>query len=130
MICSNCGNNAPEGATICPRCGTPLGTSGSQTVKTSYQPAGELPTTTSVLVMGIIAAVLAWFPCTSIAGIVLGAIGRNKARAYVNLGGIPSGKIKAGSITSNVGFIAGIIMTAIWLIYFCVVGCAVGMAGL
>lgn len=126
MICSNCGNDAPTGATVCPKCGTPLGASSSTPVRTTYTPASDVPSTTSVLVMGIIAAVLAWFPCTSIAGIVLGAIARNKAKLYVSSGSIPSGKVKAGSITGNVGFIAGIIMTVFWFLYIVLIAGIVG----
>ena len=68
-----------------------------------------------VLTWGIVAAATAQFGIT---GIIFGAIGRTKAREYVAAHGTTTGQVKAGSITSNVGFIAGIIMTGFWGIFF------------
>ena len=67
----------------------------------------------NVLTMGILAVA---FCCTvyfSFLGIVFGAIGKSKAKAYAASCGEPSGQVKAGSIMSKIGFIVGIVVTAI-----------------
>ncbi len=68
----------------------------------------------NVLTMGILALA---FMGTGILGIIFGAIGKNKAKAYVDYYGETTGQVKAGSIMSKIGFIVGIIMTVIWVIY-------------
>ncbi len=70
----------------------------------------------TVLTFGILAVA---FCCTvyfSFLGIVFGAIGKNKARAYVDAYGQTTGQVKAGSIMSKIGFIVGIIVTVIFVI--------------
>lgn len=69
----------------------------------------------SVLTFGILALA---FCSGGILGIIFGAIGKNKAKAYVDYYGQTTGQVKAGSIMSKIGFIVGIIMTVIWVIYF------------
>jgi len=68
----------------------------------------------NVLTMGILALA---FMGSGILGIIFGAIGKNKAKAYVDYYGETTGQVKAGSIMSKIGFIVGIIMTVIWVIY-------------
>ncbi|MBR0351633.1 MAG: hypothetical protein IJH53_00305 [Oscillospiraceae bacterium] len=68
----------------------------------------------TVLTMGILAVVTCGW---GILGIIFGAIGKNKARAYVDAYGQTTGQVKAGSIMSKIGFIVGIVMTVIWVIY-------------
>ena len=140
MFCKNCGTKIEEGLKFCPNCGTqvqaPAAAPALQTpppqqgyyqqpAQPAYQPAqpayrpapaANLPETTPILVLGILSLVFG-----SIVGIILGAIGRNKARAYVNAGGELSGKAKVGSILSKLGIIFGIIelvFIAIYVIIF------------
>jgi len=77
----------------------------------------------NVLTMGILALA---FMGSGILGIIFGAIGKNKAKAYVDYYGETTGQVKAGSIMSKIGFIVGIIMTVIWVLYIILV--AVAMA--
>lgn len=71
---------------------------------------------------GLASAIMAWFPVTSIIAIVLSGVSKRYVKEADRLGkalGIEvSGKKTAGSILSNVGRIAGIIMTCIWGVYF------------
>lgn len=76
----------------------------------------------SVLTWGIVAAATCGFGIT---GIIFGKIGKNRARAYVDAHGMTTGQVKAGSIMSNIGFIAGIVMTVFWAIYITVIVIAV-----
>lgn len=68
----------------------------------------------NVLTMGILALA---FCGSGLLGIIFGAIGKKKAKAYVDYYGETTGQVKAGSIMSKIGFIVGIIMTVIWVIY-------------
>ena len=77
----------------------------------------------NVLTMGILALA---FMGSGILGIIFGAIGKNKAKPYVDYYGETTGQVKAGSIMSKIGFIVGIIMTVIWVLYIILV--AVGMS--
>ena len=148
MFCKNCGTKIEEGLKFCPNCGTqvqaPAAAPAQQTpppqqqtpppqqgyyqqpAQPAYQPAqpayrpapaANLPETTPILVLGILSLVFG-----SIVGIILGAIGRNKARAYVNAGGELSGKAKVGSILSKLGIIFGIIELVLIVIYVIVFG--------
>ena len=144
MFCKNCGTKIEEGLKFCPNCGTPVAAPAQQTpppqqqtpppqqgyyqqpAQPAYQPAqpayrpapaANLPETTPILVLGILSLVFG-----SIVGIILGAIGRNKARAYVNAGGELSGKAKVGSILSKLGIIFGIIELVLIVIYVIVFG--------
>ena len=139
MFCKNCGTKIEEGLKFCPNCGTPVAAPAQQTPppqqqtpppqqgyyqqpsQPAYQPAqpayrpapaANLPETTPILVLGILSLVFG-----SLVGIILGAIGRNKARAYVNAGGELSGKAKVGSILSKLGIIFGIIELVLIVIY-------------
>ena len=69
---------------------------------------------TEVMVWGIVAAALA---SSGLPGLICGIIGKNKTKAYMAANGVTCGKVKTGSILSNVGIIGGAIMTAFWVIY-------------
>ena len=74
----------------------------------------------NVLTMGILSLA---FCCTfyfAFLGIIFGAIGKNKAKAYVDYYGDTTGQVKAGSIMSKIGFIVGIVMTALFFIFIIV----------
>ena len=79
---------------------------------------------TQSLVFGIISLVLAE---GGILGIIFGAIGKAKAKAFAEQnGGVVTGKAKVGKILSTLGLVFGIIMTVFWVIYVILI--AVGAA--
>ena len=79
---------------------------------------------TQSLVFGIISLVLAE---GGILGIIFGAIGKAKAKAFVEQnGGVVTGKAKVGKILSTLGLVFGIIMTVLLVIYVILI--AVGAA--
>lgn len=82
-------------------------------------------TPSQVLTWGIVAAATC---STGILGIIFGIIGRNKAKEYVAAYGQTTGQVKTGSILSNVGFIAGIVMTVFWAFYIIVIVAILGAA--
>lgn len=73
-----------------------------------------------LMIKGIISAVAAFTP-VSIVGIILGIITNGGIKKYLAAGGEQTGKIKAASITSKVGIIAGIVMTIIYAIYWAMI---------
>ena len=76
------------------------------------------------------AAIMAWFPVCSIIAIIFGSIGIKMARrsdelaAHYGVG--TSGKAIAAKILGKIGNIGGIVMTAIYSIYFIVIILALG----
>ncbi len=79
-----------------------------------YRPAaGPQP---NLLVFGILSLALAF--AVSIAGIVLGAIGRNKGNNYLARGGILTGASKTGYILCKAGVIVSIVMTFVHILLF------------
>ena len=116
MYCIFCGAEMNEGASFCPNCGAQLNETERETraliPAAETDPRGE--GATAILVLGIVAAaVCEW----GIPGIILGAIGRKKAKAFLARHGEIKGRALVGSILSKVGIIVGIIMTVIWTLY-------------
>ena len=70
------------------------------------------PAQPNTLVLGILSIVLG-----SIVGIILGAIGRKKGKAFINQGGVLTGASKIGYILCLVGLILSIISTVSIAIY-------------
>ena len=70
------------------------------------------------------------FTPLAIVGIILGAVNGGSIKKYLAAGGAHTGKVKAASIVSKVALIAGIVMAIFWILYFALIGAAVGMASL
>lgn len=89
------------------------------------QPAyNALPAQPNLLVFGILSLVF-----SSIVGIILGAIGRKKGKAYIAQGGTLTGASKVGYILSLVGIILGIIVTVYLVIVIIAAIATVGKTG-
>lgn len=80
----------------------------------------------SALTMGILALVFAEFPFLSFLGIIFGALGLGKAKAFTASAGNLYGKAKVGRILSLVGLIISIVMTVIYFFYFFIIIIAIG----
>ena len=87
------------------------------------QPVQQTSAQPNLLVFGILSLVF-----STIIGIILGAIGRKKGKAYIAQGGQLTGASKVGFILSKVGIILGIIATISLVIYIIIM--AVGGAAL
>ena len=73
------------------------------------------------MVFGIIAAYFAWFPFTSVLGIIFGSIAKKNGTAIIFASPASTATrnfAKAGRITGKVGLIGGIIVTDFWALYF------------
>lgn len=108
MFCKNCGADIPADTEFCPNCGA--------AVTAAAAPAQNADSTAkarTLMILGIIAAALSEL---GIPGIILGAIGLKKAKAFIAEFGSTWGMSKAGRILSKVGLILGIIMTIVWAI--------------
>lgn len=108
MFCQNCGAEIAEGSAFCPNCGASVESAPAAPAAESTSKARSL------MIIGIIAAALAEL---GIPGIILGAIGLKKAKAFIAEYGSTWGMSKAGRILSKVGLILGIVMTIVWTIY-------------
>ena len=75
----------------------------------------------SAMTMGIVSCALCWAPFASIAGIILGFMGKKKVEAgtamYVEANQPIPGKRIPARILTLVGGITGIVMTVFWAIY-------------
>ena len=79
-----------------------------------YRPAvGPQP---NLLVFGILSLALAF--AVSVAGIVLGTIGRSKGNDYLARGGMLTGASRTGYSLSLAGLIVGILMTCVSVVLF------------
>ncbi len=77
---------------------------------------------TQSMIFGIISLVLS---SGGILGIIFGAIGKAKAKAFAAQNeGIVTGKAKVGKILSTLGLVFGIVMTVLWVVYIIVVAAA------
>lgn len=97
-----------------------------------YQPANNLlldKLASSALTMGILSLVFGEFPFLSILGIIFGALGLGKAKAFIASAGNLYGKAKVGRILSLVGLIISIVMTVIYFFYFFIIIVALGSLG-
>lgn len=71
-----------------------------------------------ILGFGIAAIVCAWIPIASILGIIFGAIAKGRAKTYDAMNYPSNGMRVTGKVLGLIGFIAGIIMTVYYSIYF------------
>ena len=78
----------------------------------------------NLLVFGILSLALCGF--FGIPGIILGAIGRKKGKAFIAQGGVLTGASKVGYILSLVGLILGIVLTVYFVIVIIVAIAAAG----
>lgn len=131
MVCNRCRTLVPNGTNICPTCGNNLvAQARGQQVNNNRPPQGrpvnqsnnapqEIPTASQVLTFGILAAALG--NIFGVPGIVLGIIGRKKAKIFAAHYGFLSGQAKTGNILALIGFIVGIVVTAllsIWMLSY------------
>ena len=131
QFCSKCGSAIPEGSAFCPNCGEAVAAAAQpqqpqyqQPVyqQPVYQQAANVGPQPNLLVFGILSLVF-----DVIVGIILGAIGRSKGKAYIAQGGQLTGASKVGFILCKVGLILSIIATVafvIWLIVLIAGGAA------
>ena len=130
QFCSKCGSAIPEGSAFCPNCGEAV----AQTAQPQqpqyqqpayqqpvyqqpvYQPTANVGPQPNLLVFGILSLVF-----EVIVGIMLGAIGRSKGKAYIAQGGQLTGASKVGFILCKVGLILSIIATVFFVIYMIVI---------
>ena len=85
------------------------------------------------MVFGILAAYFAWLPFVSILGIIFGSIAKKAAKRILSAepANLPTRHMSnAGRITGKIGFIAGIIMTVFWVLYFVFIIAIAGFAAL
>lgn len=120
MFCGNCGNQVPDGANVCPNCGTPVaGAAPQQSVQPTpapQAPAASNPNAMIALVCGIVSIVLA-----VLGGIMFGVIPAVIAIALgivalvlgINVNKTsPEKKGNGGLVCGIIGLVFGVIFAA------------------
>ena len=151
MFCSKCGAEVSNNATFCTNCGAKIEKAPEEIKAAPLYDAAEVPVaptptetmlngqyntaepapvnvpdaglSNSILTLGIVALAVSEL---GIPGIIVGAIGRKKAKKFIEDNGTIFGKAKVGSILAKAGLIVGIVMTVVWAIYALSVGALVG----
>lgn len=94
------------------------GASAAQSTPTFNAQPTESPSGTSVMIKGIIALACAVSFYLSIAGIIFGCLAKSGAKQFMNAnGGQLFGKAKVGRILGKIGFIVGIVMSVLFVIW-------------
>ena len=153
MFCSKCGAEVSDNATFCTNCGAKIEKAPEEIKAAPLYDAAEVPVaptptetmlnadystpapvapvepaadnSTAILTLGIVAVATA-LSAFGFPGIIVGAIGRKKAKKFIEDNGMIFGKAKVGSILAKVGIIVGIVMTVFWALYFIGIGALVG----
>ena len=133
QFCTKCGGSIPEGSAFCPNCGEPVAQAAPQQPQYQqptyqqpayqqpvYQQAANVGAQPNLRVFGILSLVIPF-----IVGIILGAVGRSKGKAYIAQGGQLTGASKVGFILCKAGLIFSIIFTVIMVIYMIAVGAGI-----
>lgn len=94
-----------------------------ETENYGYEPERTVPESKPILVMGILSCALCWLFG---AGIIFGAIGLSKAKAYAAVSRF-DGKARAGKITSLIGLISSICLLVYYIVLLLIV---VGIASM
>lgn len=147
MNCPSCGKPVDDNAAFCTECGAAL-----QAAAVAEEPVQEVvpevpqepvqevaqeipqepvqnivqepaqeagyPSGKGILTMGILALVF----CEIGIGVIFGAIGLSRAKAYVKNYGKLVGSAKPGKVLSLIGLIVSIIMIVFWILYFLFLG--------
>ncbi len=124
MFCKSCGTQISDSSSFCPSCGTAISASNDNFSAPPYTPSYVPPQpvpTTPILVFGILSLCFACTFFLSFLGIIFGAISQSKSKTALSSNGSLSGKARTGRILGKVGLILGIVMTAIFAVYFTVI---------
>lgn len=114
MICRNCGTDCPNGARVCPNCGTPLMAPGGYYPKPQQVPGKGLGIAS--MVVGILSLVFfcIWYiaiPC-AIVGASLGGVASSKAKEV----GAKNGMATAGITCSCIALGLAVLFVVLGLL--------------
>lgn len=130
MFCKHCGNELPEAANFCPKCGKTQ-ENDEAVVQTSYQEKEEIyviPDTDpfkeekakksrSILILSIVGLALSVISGFSLAGLIVSCIAKSKIKAFIMDYDELEGPAKIGNGLSTGGVIAGIVISVITVLY-------------
>ncbi len=78
------------------------------------------PSGTPILVFGILSLAFAQTFYLAFLGIIFGAVSKSKLRSYLASGGSLTGTAKVGRILGKIGFILGIVLTCLFVVWLVV----------
>ncbi len=118
FFCKSCGIELPDNIAYCPICGAHTGTRSSDQTFDHSPPIAPFSSVSpvSVLVYGILAMEFSCTVILSFLGIIFGIKSMRRANRYAyDMGGL-SGMAKVGRILGKLGFILGIVCTALFVL--------------
>ena len=119
MFCQYCGSHLSDDSRFCSLCGAPV----RQPAPYAYAPPAapvsqeQQQAAGDALKWSIIGAAFAVTAWLSFLGIIFSSIAKKKVKVYSEQYGVLTGKARAASIISKAGFICGIILTAVCIVY-------------
>ena len=145
MFCRFCGNELPEGANFCPKCGkineveeaTVNENAGAEIPETPVMDATESVNVFEeeksslagkILTFGILGLAFAVSFWLSFMGIIFSAIAKAKVGEYVAKFGETEGRASVGKGLATGGLIAGIILTVLFFLYIIVLAAAIAVS--
>jgi uncharacterized membrane protein YvbJ len=119
MFCPQCGEENPDGAKFCTKCGAALKAKAEKAPARRTAPAAAEESRTSgmaiaALIMGIVAFI--FFGPLAILAIIFGAIGINQTNKDPNLKG--KGMAVAGMVLGIIGIAGWVIALIVWSSFF------------
>ena len=133
MICKHCGAVVEDGKKFCGDCGAPVEAEPVRPEPVVVKPVARAVDTEknsdarTVMILGILGLAIGNM-YSAVAGIILSAIGRKKAKEYEENYGPLTGKAKVGGILSLVGLILNIITVAATVLAVIVILAIYGLA--
>ena len=106
--CETCGVMLPEGAAVCPQCGTPV----KEKVDTNKQEAVD-----SAFSKSLASLICSLTGLAAVVGVIFGIIARGRIKRAKELG-CSGGKLKAANILSLIGIIEGSVAIVLLTIYY------------
>ena len=120
MYCRQCGAENGYNTAYCTSCGAPLREGQPEEAAFPDENSPEFKAKNEkaqpVLTMGILALIFSNLTATVILGIVFGAIGLKRSKAYRAEYGELTGKAKTGTLLARLGLIIGIFFTVVFTI--------------
>ncbi len=124
MFCSKCGNELQDDAVFCSKCGQLVGETKNtieEVVLDEYQQKQKEDLAGKILMYGILSCAFISTFILSFLGIIFGAKGKKVAEYFVYKYKKLIPKAIVGKILSIVGFITGIVVTALLAFYIFVI---------
>lgn len=133
MFCKYCGNEMPEQANFCSKCGK-MQANEEPAVYQEYEPVAKetyvyetqedpfkeekAKQSKSILILSIVGLALSVSGTFSLVGLIISCIARSKIGSYLMAYDEPDSRVRVAKGLSTGGLIAGIVCTILFAVYF------------